>query len=262
MKKVLAIFTLLILLALLFNLNIVNATDNVPASVNVSYQATKQGNSIIFSINLGDFLGVDENTPMTATAILDYDTNQVDSIKGDAYAGWDVEVNAATKTVQFSTNSATPNVEMGKITFNLDPTSVTETTSGKVAIDKFTITNNNNLNETYPRSEIDYSLVPGTQNPGTDNPGTENPGTENPGENTNENTILPEQNITINTGTTNENEIQTNNVQTNNFVDNTIITDNKLPQTGMNIAITLGTLAIFVIAIIGIVKYKTNDINK
>ena len=145
---------------------------------------------------------------------------------------------------------------MGKIIFNLDTSSVTEATNGKVAIDKLIITDDNNLNETYPRTEFEYSLVPGTQNPGEENPG------DNPSDDTN--TVVPEQNITIDTGTntTDGNDVQVNNVQTNNFVDNTIITDNKLPQTGMNIAITLGALAIFVLAIVGIVKYKTININK
>lgn len=262
MKKVLAVFTVLVLIALAFNLNIVNATDNeTTASVNLSYQATKQNNQIIFSIHLGDFQGITENSPMKATATLDFDTNQVDTIKGEAYEGWNVTVSAATKTVEFTTDSATPNVEMGKIIFNLKTSSVTETTNGKVAIDKFTITNDNNLNETYPRSEMEYTLVPGTQNPGGETPGDNNPG-ENPSTDTN--TVVPDQNIIINTdtNTTDGNDVQVNNVQTNNFVDNTIITDNKLPQTGMNIAITLGALAIFVLAIVGIVKYKTNNINK
>ena len=256
MKKVLAVFTLLVLIVLAFNLNIVNATDSGTASVNLSYQESKQDNQIVFSIRLGDFQGVTENSPMRATATLDFDVNQVDTIKGEAYAGWNVIVSAENKTVEFTTDSATPNVEMGKIIFNLDTSSVTETTNGKVAIDKLIITDDNNLNETYPRTEFEYSLVPGTQNPGEENPG------DNPSDDTN--TVVPEQNITIDTGTntTDGNDVQVNNVQTNNFVDNTIITDNKLPQTGMNIAITLGALAIFVLAIVGIVKYKTININK
>ncbi len=266
MKKVLSIFILIVLIVLSFNLNIVNATDGneLPASVNVSYQATKQDNQIIFSIRMGDFANVPENSPMKATATLDFDTNHVDTVKGEAYEGWNVTVSAENKTVEFTTDSATPNIEIGKIIFNLDPSRVTETTNGKVAINSFTVTNDNNLNETYPRSEMDYSLVPGTQNPGENNPGTETPDEEEPNENTN--TMIPGEDITIDTEPNKDNEVQiddeTDDENVINSFDETMVKDTRLPQTGANIVLTLITLALFILAIVGIVKYKTSEINK
>ena len=243
MKKILTILTVIVLIALVFNFNIVGATDQTPeATVNLTATAAQSENQVIFTINLGDFVNVEEDSVMSAVVTLDFDQNQIESIKGTAYEGWNVTVSAETKTVLFETDTATPNVKMGEIIFNLDPSSVTEETTGTVALSEINISDGINLDETYERTEFTYTLEPGAQ--------------ENPDDNSN--TII-DGNIIIDTdpdgsGTV-ANEITPDG--TNNVKDNTIITDNKLPQTGISIAITLGIVAIVILAIIGIVRYKS-----
>lgn len=244
MKKILTILTAIVLIALVFNFNIVGATDQTPeATVNLTSTAAQSENQVIFTINLGNFVNVEEDSVMSAVVTLDFDQNQIESIKGTAYEGWKVTVSAETKTVLFETDAATPNVKMGEIIFNLDPSSVTEETTGTVALSEINISDGINLDETYERTEFTYTLEPeGAQ--------------ENPDDNSN---TTIDGNIIIDTDPDGSGTV-TNEITpegTNNVTDNTIITDNKLPQTGISIAITLGIVAIVILAIIGIVKYKS-----
>ena len=242
MKKIIAVFTLLILLAVTFNFSVVKATDTNEATVKLTYESKLQGNQVTISIYLGDFSGVEENSVMSASANLEFDNSQIDTIEGKAYEGWKVTVSAETKTALFETDTAKPNVKIGEVIFNLDPSSVTEPTTGKVAISSLNISDGKNLDETYPRVEQEYTLTPSSQEPSEDT-----------------NTI--EGDLVVNTvqdetGTTNtvSNEI------TNNAVDNTVVTDTKLPQTGLSIALIVGIVAIVLLAIIGIIKYKSIEV--
>ena len=63
MKKVVSIFTLILILTLTINFNIVNATDADPEaepSVNLTYNVEQKDNQVIFTISLGNFDGVEE----------------------------------------------------------------------------------------------------------------------------------------------------------------------------------------------------------
>lgn len=244
MKKVISIFTLILILTLTINFNIVNATDADPEaepSVNLTYNVEQKDNQVIFTISLGNFDGVEENGVMSAVADLDFYDNQIETIEGKAYDDWKVTVSAETKTVLFETDSAKPNSKLGEIIFNLNTSNITETTQGVVAINELNISDGLVLDEIYPRNEFTYILQPQIQEP-TDDDNT------NTNETTNDTTITePEQN---GSGTTNNGSSDSNK-------DTTISPDAQLPQTGLGIILIVAIIIIAILAVLGFIRYKT-----
>lgn len=251
MKKIISIFTLIIILAVIFNFNIVKATDETPTTptVNLTYNVEQNENQVIFSISLGDFEGIEENIVMSAVADLDFYDNQIESIEGKAYDDWKVTVSAETKTVLFETDSAKPNSKIGEIIFNLDTSNITETTQGVVAINELNISDGIVLDEIYSRNEFTYVLQPQIPNDDNDNTNTttdDDVTDDEPG--INDITISnPDQS---GSGTSSDGTPNSNN-------DSTQSPDERLPQTGISVALIVGIITITVLAVLGFVRYKT-----
>ena len=251
MKKILSIFTIILILALTINFNIVNATDTNPEikpTVNLTYNVEQKDNQVIFTISLGDFEGVEEDCVMTAVADLDFNNNQIETIEGNSYNNWKVTVSAETKTVLFETDSAKPNSKIGEIIFNLDTSNITETTQGVVAINELNISDGLVLDENYPRNEFTYVLQ-----------------TQTTDDNVNTNTVTdddttddePEINdITISDPDKSESGTSTNSKPNSNN-DSTKSPDKKLPQTGIGIVLIVVIIITTVLAIVGFIRYKT-----
>lgn len=251
MKKILSIFTIILILALTINFNIVNATDAEPETeptVNLTYNVEQKDNQVIFTISLGDFEGIEENIVMSAVADLDFYDNQIETIEGKAYDDWKVTVSAETKTVLFETDSAKPNSKLGEIIFNLNTSNITETTQGVVAINELNISDGIVLDEIYPRNEFTYVLQPQTANDNDNtNTVTDDDTTENePGIN----------DITISDPDKSESGTSSNGTPNTNK-DSTKSPDKKLPQTGISIVLIVGIITITVLAIVGFIRYKT-----
>lgn len=252
MKKIISIITLILILALTINFNIVKATDIEPegeTTVNLTYDVTQNNNQVIFSISLGDFEGIEENIVMSAVADLDFYDNQIETIEGKAYDDWKVTVSAETKTVLFETDSAKPNSKLGEIIFNLNTSNITETTQGVVAINELNISDGIVLDEIYPRNEFTYVLQPQIPNDDNDNTNTiadDNVTDDEPG--INDITISnPDQS---GSGTSSDGTPNSNN-------DSTQSPDERLPQTGISVALIVGIITITVLAVLGFVRYKT-----
>lgn len=252
MKKILSIFTIILILALTINFNIVNATDAEPETeptVNLTYNVEQKDNQVIFTISLGNFEGIEENCVMTAVADLDFYDNQIRTIEGKAYDDWKVTVSAETKTVLFETDSAKPNSKIGEIIFNLDTSNITETTQGVVAINELNISDGIVLDEIYSRNEFTYVLQPQIPNDDNDNTNTttdDDVTDDEPG--INDITISnPDQS---GSGTSSDGTPNSNN-------DSTQSPDERLPQTGISVALIVGIITITVLAVLGFVRYKT-----
>lgn len=250
MKKLISIFTVIIMLALVFNCNTLMASDVTPEdkpTVNLTYDVKQEKNQVIFSISLGNFEGVEENCVMTAMANLDFYNNQIKTIEGKAYGNWKVTVSADTKTALFETDVAKPNTKIGEVIFNLDTSNITETTQGVVAINDLNISDGLVLDEVYSRNEFTYVIEPEVQEPdGNTNEIADDETTNDPDEN--ESTITePDKSES---GTTSGDTSA-------DGTDTTISPDEKLPQTGISIAIVASIILVTVLAIIGIIKYKT-----
>lgn len=250
MKKLISIFILIIMLALVFNCNTLIASDVAPEdkpTVNLTYDVKQEKNQVIFSISLGNFEGVEENCVMTAVANLDFYNNQIKTIEGKAYGNWKVNVSADTKTALFETDVAKPNTKIGEVIFNLDTSNITETIQGVVAINDLNISDGLVLDEVYSRNEFTYIIEPEVQEPdGNTNEIADDETTNDPDEN--ESTITePDKSES---GTTSGDTSA-------DGTDTTISPDEKLPQTGISIAIVASIILVTVLAIIGIIKYKT-----
>lgn len=231
MKRIVAIFTLLILLVLALNINIVKATDTSTATtVNLTFESEVQDDQVIITIKLGDFSGVTEGETMAADVTIDFDENHIDTIQGESYDGWTVTVSAETKKVLFETDTAYANTTIGIITFNLDSSSITEETTGIVAVTELNISNGSNLDETYTGPEVTYTLTPSTGSDNTDDDTTAN--------------------LVVNTVTDDE-------TNTLNIVDNTLVTESKLPQTGISVAVAIAIVAVILLAVLGMIRYKS-----
>ena len=252
MKKIISLFTLIIMLALTINFNIVNATDAEPETeptVNLTYNVEQKDNQVIFTISLGDFEGIEENCVMTAVADLDFYDNQIETIEGKAYDDWKVTVSAETKTVLFETDSAKPNSKLGEVIFNLNTSNITETTQGVVAINELNISDGIVLDEIYPRNEFTYVLQPQIPNDDNDNTNTiadDDVTDDEPGIN----------DITISDPDKSESGTSSNGTPNTNK-DSTKSPDKKLPQTGISIVLIVGIITITVLAIVGFIRYKT-----
>lgn len=252
MKKVISIFTLILILALTINFNIVNATDADPEaepSVNLTYNVEQKDNQVIFTISLGNFDGVEENGVMSAVADLDFYDNQIETIEGKAYDDWKVTVSTETKTVLFETDSAKPNSKIGEIIFNLDTSNITETTQGVVAINELNISDGIVLDEIYSRNEFTYVLQPQIPNDDNDNTNT-----------TTDNDVTDDEpginDITISNPDQSGSGTSSNGTPNTNK-DSTKSPDKKLPQTGISIVLIVGIITITVLAIVGFIRYKT-----
>ena len=266
MKKIITPFVLLVIILFIFNFNIVQASDVEPENptVNLTYTTEQQENKVIYSILLGDFSQVPENSVMTAVVTLDFYNNQITSIDGNAYDGWKDRVSAETKTVMFETDSAKPNTKIGEIVFNLNTSNVTETTQGVVAINELNISDGEVLDETYPRNEFSYVLEPeiipdddesqDDAQPETPDDNTDNTNEihiDTDGEETNDSTITePDKNNSSSTNDDSQNQKEPEK-------DTTTSPDSKLPQTGIGIALGVSICIVVVVAVIGIIRYKT-----
>ena len=252
MKKIISIITLILILALTINFNIVKATDAEPETeptVNLTYNVEQKDNQVIFTISLGNFEGIEENCVMTAVADLDFYDNQIRTIEGKAYDDWKVTVSAETKTVLFETDSAKPNSKLGEVIFNLNTSNITETTQGVVAINELNISDGIVLDEIYPRNEFTYVLQPQIPNDDNDNTNTiadDDVTDDEPGIN----------DITISDPDKSESGTSSNGTPNTNK-DSTKSPDKKLPQTGISIVLIVGIITITVLAIVGFIRYKT-----
>lgn len=224
MKKVIAIFTLLILVALTFNIGVVNATDSSAATVNVTFDSQVLTNQVIIIITLGSFSGVEENSVMTATATLEYDDTYVESVEVSTSNDWTATVSEDSKTILFETDAAFEDIEIGRITINLNTSAVEEATEATVSLTEFNISDGATLDETYTGPTVTYTVSPSDDTDDSDDE------------------------IVVNTATDDEEE---------NVVDNTLVTESKLPQTGISVAIAIAIIAVVLLAIMAIIRYKS-----
>ena len=239
MKKVVCIILLFILVCLPLT---VKATNQVPeetnGTANITFSQESTANTVTIKINAGEFVNGESNSVMNAEMSLNYDETHVERIEGQSFNNWDITIIEETKRVILEYDAANPNTEIAEITFYLRQDS-TETLSGTVSISDFTIADGNAIDETYPEYSANYTIEPTGENPG--------------GDNTNE--ITPDQNIVIDT----DPEEETNGITITN-PDNTMSPDEKLPQTGMNIAIMVAIITILVLAVVGLIKYKQIEV--
>ena len=245
MRKFIASIVALMLILLSFSMvNTVKATDVDTSEYTADLQFTSDTteDSVTLTISTGDFVGIEENSVLNIEGTLGYDSSQVTGYELVENAGWDITVSLDSNRLLIETDTATSNTEIGSITFNLDRSALEETVSGEITIEDLKVSNGF-FEESYTTLTLQYSLVPiETEEPSIDIDG----------------------NMVINTGsdTQDEEEESTGVTSSSNLYDskdNTVV-EGKLPQTGVNIAITFGIVAIVILAIVGIIRYKSIEV--
>ena len=245
MKKIVSILLFIILISLTFG---IKATDNTQLdednqiTANVKFESVSTEDAVTIKINLGDFEGISQGIVMSASMSLDYDEMNIKEIEAQGLNDWKVTLSEETKRVLIETDNAMPNTQIAELTFyineNLEIARLS--TYNTISIQDFNISDGDFLDETYPEYRINYT---------TDLPeSNEEQKNEEQGNNQDVNEITDEV-----VDETEENMKITD-------TDKTMSPDEKLPQTGVNIAIIVIVCVITVLAIIGFIRYKQIEI--
>ena len=251
MKKVVSIILFIILVIVSLN---VKAVSENGSTVNMSFTKTVEEDKVIITIKLGEFVSVEENSVMAASMTLDFDNNVISEVSGTSSNNWDITIQKNTKRVLLETDSAKPNTEIAKITFNINRNA--SKGKSRVGLKEINIAESSSgLDENYNDQTVSFSVNEETPT----NPGGN--GNEVTGENNTVNNATGNNTVGNNsTGnginqTTNNSSNRTNSIVGNR--NNTIATG-RLPDTGIqNILI----IAIVVTAIcIVIFKIKSRKI--
>lgn len=251
MKKVVSIILFVVLVIVSFN---VKAVSENGSTVNMSFTKTVEEDKVVITIKLGEFVSVGENSVMAASMTLDFDKNVISDISGTSSNSWDITIQESTKRVLLETDTAKPNTEIAKITFNINPNA--EPTTSTIALKEINIAaSSSGLDENYNDQTISFSVneeTPTTPDDGKNEVANGN----NTGNNATGNNAVGNNTPANSTNkVTNNSSNKTNSIAANK--DNTTATS-KLPDTGIrNILI----ISIVVIAIcIVIFKIKSRKI--
>ena len=240
MKKIVSILIFIILVSLTFNIkateNLQLEEDNV-VTANVKFESVSTENTVTIKIYVGDFAEISQEVVMSASMSLNYDENNIKKIEAKGLNNWKSTLSKETKRMLLETDSAMPNTQIAELTFylneNLERTIVTE--EGTISILDFNISDGDVLDENYPEYTVNYTLTSTKE----DNEAESNEEGNDP---TNETKNESKENIVI------------------TDTDKTMSPDEKLPQTGINIAIIVIVIIITVLGIIGFIRYKQIEI--
>ena len=249
MKK--TVVLLLITILVLFTILIVpvRATETTPTeentSANLTFTPVVTEESLTIKISTGVFEGLEESIPLSASMTLVYDETNITRVESTQNTNWQIRITEETKRVLIESDSATSNTNIGQITFYFNQ-EVTEKTTGNISIREINVSDGNLYDETYLEFTQTYTINPPQEEPEENNQTTQN-----------EQGTLPE--INTNTGISQEEYKSPNQSGSTSNQDNTVA-PNKIPQTGINMGIMIGIIAIVVIAVVCFIKYRSIEI--
>lgn len=249
MKKKIVFISILLLLILSLCINKVQAVIAViPAEFNISNRVENNDDGTIsIIISVGDIIDEDfeyliENGEITsgtgeAGVLLTYMENHFSNIEVVGLNGWIAEFYEEEKGIMLYTEEPVmPNTDMVEIIF----------TPIEEAENKIEGVINANASITASYNGIidgEEGRIALTDQTATSANYTINATVEEPNLEPEANTIKPENTIE----------------ETLNKVDNTVVPDKELPQTGVDIAITVAIFTLITVSIVGLIKYrKTN----
>lgn len=249
MKKIISIIAIIFLLALCFNINTVNAQAVQPTyyMANLNYSSERVDNKIIMTVSLGEFTETEAPTPVSevdtlqlvpeytgyAIGELTYIDSHFTDVDIKGLNGWYAYIDQDGKTFTMMTSEPIEeNTDIVEITFTLN-TDVEEKVEGNILL-------NVQMAGLYEGAEVSGVYV-FDQKEGNE-PYLIEPATEEPEPEVN--TIQPENTVE----------------EPQNKVDNTVVPDKELPQTGVDIAITVAIIGLIVVSIIGFIKYRKSNI--
>jgi LPXTG-motif cell wall anchor domain protein len=255
MKKIVTSFIILIIAILMYQT--VYATENsTGASVVFNFsgdsKVTQGTKTVTYTISLGDFVGIPENSMMGYEAVLEYDSNVFDSATIEGLNDWTAQYTESTKRLIGETRTkGEANKDIAKITLTLKDDAPAGNTT--VKLNNVLLTANGNQEFSYTK-EATLQIEAKAEEPKKDD---ENNTTENT--NTNQSATQNESKNQTNSNTQNSVANNTSNEFksiTKNGTSNNSKASSVLPKTGTGRI----ALAVFMILIIGIgclIRYKS-----
>lgn len=250
MKKIVSIFLVIFLVSLTFS---VYATENPPTSddaIDVNFErTTMDSEKVTVKINIGDFGNISTPTIMSASFTYSIDGN-INRIEGQGLNGCNISIAEESSRIVIETDAAKPNTTIAEITFYFNQ-EISEETNGTIRFSELNLSDGDTFDYYYPEDIINYTIKPQEE---------ENLTPEDPETPIDEEQVVPEQNIVIDTeqsqtpGTVNETSKETQSNIKN--TDNTMSPDKKLPQTGISIDIIISIIILTILGVVGLVRYK------
>lgn len=251
MKKIISIIAIIFLISLCFNINTVNASDEVIFYMaNLEYSSERVDNKIIMTVSLGEFTETEAPTPVSevdtlqtspsytgfAMGELTYVDSHFTDVDIKGLNGWYAYIDQDGKTFTMMTSEPIEeNTDIVEITFTLN-TDVEEKVEGNILL-------NVQMEGLYEGAEVSGVYVfdqKEANEPYVLEPDTAEPEPE-------ANTVEPENVVE------NDNRLE-------EPKDNTVVPDKELPQTGVDIAITVAIIGLIAVSIIGFIKYRKTNI--
>ena len=238
MKKAISLLLFFILIISSTNVAATDNTFDENPTVNLDISPTSVITWLSSIFNLGDFVGVDENSPLKIIMTLDYDSVLIESIKVRTLDGWTASIAEDSKSITLETNSATPNTEIATIFYYLRAGQGERPGFTYITIGDITISNGTTLNETHEDVLLSYRYSGDFAKPS--------------GEDSND-----KDNNTLPTNTNNTILISNNQNGQNNYsnVDNTVA-NSKLPNAGFKNFLILSILILIVCIVVFKIKSK------
>ncbi len=230
MKKIVSII-LIILSIICINLNVLAVVED--SSIKVGFSMTNMSkNEMKVKMSLGEFTNLPENSVMTATMTLEYDTSLVESVEVIGKDNWKATIEPTTKRVILETDKSKANTDIAEFIFTTSKDATIEKLNkSKILIKDINISDGENLDQFEEDKDFKFTLK------------EENNNSNNNNQNTN--------------ASTNTNNISTN-TEKNTITGNkqNMLAPTKLPAAGIKNLIILSIVIIAIVAIIFKIKSR------
>lgn len=235
MKKIVSI--ILIMLSIIC-INLKSLALGEDSSIKVGFSMTNiSKNEMKVKMSLSEFTNVPEDSVMTATMTLEYDTSLIESVEVVGKNNWKATIEPTTKRVILETDKSKANTDIAEFVFTTSKEATIEKLNkSKVVLKDINISDGENLDQFEKDKEFKFTLK------------EENNNSNNTNQNTNTNT---------NQNTTNTNNISTN-TKKNTITANkqNTLAPTKLPAAGIKNLIILSIVIIAIATVIFKIKSR------
>lgn len=245
MKKIVSII-LIILSIICINLNALAVEED--SSIKVGFSMTNMSkNEMKVKMSLSEFKNVPENSVMTATMTLEYDTSLIESVEVVGKDNWKATIESTTKRVILETDKSKANTDIAEFIFTTNKNATIENLNkSKILIKEINISDGENLDQFDVDKEFEFSLKEENNNSNSNN--------QNMNTNTNTNA-----NTNINQSNTNGNKISNSTDSKKNTISGNkqnTFAQTKLPAAGIKNLIILSIVIIAIATIIFKIKSR------
>lgn len=189
MKKIVSII-LIILSIICINLNVLAVVED--SSIKVGFSMTNMSkNEMKVKMSLGEFTNLPENSVMTATMTLEYDTSLVESVEVIGKDNWKATIEPTTTRVILETDKSKANTDIAEFIFTTSKDATIEKLNkSKILIKDINISDGENLDQFEEDKDFKFTLKEENNNSNNNNQNTNaSTNTNNISTNTEKNTI-------------------------------------------------------------------------